>query len=227
MPVENTKLNRAESARRNGAKSHGPKSAAGKRISSQNGLKLGMYSSRVVLKNESQELYDQLRDLYIERWQPVDAFEFELVETMVNCRWRLRRLESIETTNMDLASSDHINLDPNIQQALAYRTLGGSTISPEQISRHEERLHRQFHRACRTLTATRAKASSPKKPGPLTRLVATIVALFSSLLSFNFHPSRPDDSPQFTPTTLLEILDERPDLRAALLEAIHQTRESL
>jgi len=153
-----SKLNRAQSSRINGAKSKGPTSESGKRTCSQNAVKHGMYTGRVVLSNESQEIYDRIKALYLECWQPVDLFEYEQVETLINCRWRIRRLEAVETATVHLTVLEQraavetklSNVDPRTEQALAYRVLADSDLM-EKHSRFEERLHRTFERALRNL----------------------------------------------------------------------------
>jgi len=88
---------RREQSRRNGAKAAGTKSPEGIVRSSQNSLKHGITAKAVVLPNESQEEFDQLRFDYIQRFQPQDTVEMDLVEEMVVARWRLRRLAGMQT----------------------------------------------------------------------------------------------------------------------------------
>ena len=69
-----------EASKINGAKSNGPITAEGKAISSQNSLKHGLTSSRVVLPHESQEAYDKLEASLANRFKPADDLESELVQ---------------------------------------------------------------------------------------------------------------------------------------------------
>ena len=73
---------RSQAARRNGAKSRGPKTDAGKERSAQNALKHGMHSRSIVLAGESAAAYQQLRDEYLAEHQPQGPTECHLVETM-------------------------------------------------------------------------------------------------------------------------------------------------
>ena len=75
-------MSQAATARANGAKSNGPITAEGKAISSQNSLKHGLTSSRVVLPHESQEAYDKLEASLINRFKPADDLESEFVQEM-------------------------------------------------------------------------------------------------------------------------------------------------
>ena len=88
-------MSKAATARINGAKSNGPITAEGKAISSQNSLKHGLSSSRVVLPHESQEDYDKLEASLINRFKPADELESDLVQEMAAARWRLRRIEAL------------------------------------------------------------------------------------------------------------------------------------
>src|SRR5688572_27513498 len=97
-----------ESARINGALSNGPKTEEGKARSSQNSLKHGLNSDRiVVLSNEKQEDYDALRASFLKRFDPRDEVELELVDEMVGARWRLRRIRTMETEAMDMRMEEH------------------------------------------------------------------------------------------------------------------------
>jgi hypothetical protein len=82
--------NKAETARVNGAKSNGPVTEEGKSISSQNSLKHGLTSARVVLPHESQEEYDSLEASIVNRFKPYDEIERVLVREMASALWRLQ-----------------------------------------------------------------------------------------------------------------------------------------
>ena len=89
---------KAKTARTNGAKSNGPVTETGKAISSQNSLKHGLTSARVVLPHESQEEYDGLETSLVNRFKPYDEIEHALVRQMaasfgalsVSKKWRRR-----------------------------------------------------------------------------------------------------------------------------------------
>jgi len=79
-----------DAARRNGAKSHGPKTPDGKAISSMNALRHGMTAKAVLLTNENPEAYCKLAASYYEKFQPTDDVERDLVDEMVVAKWRQR-----------------------------------------------------------------------------------------------------------------------------------------
>jgi hypothetical protein len=63
-------LSKAEAARRNGAKSKGPVTAQGKAKSSRNAFRHGLCSKILIVADEDQEEFDELRDSYMETFQP-------------------------------------------------------------------------------------------------------------------------------------------------------------
>jgi len=90
--------NQRKASRVNGAKSHGPATVEGRKRSSMNALKHGLSSTtQVVLNNEPREEFDLLRQGYLDRLQPADPMELDLVEQMVAASWRLRRVWPAET----------------------------------------------------------------------------------------------------------------------------------
>ncbi len=125
MPTKPTSSKKSATARANGAKSHGPATAAGRARSSQNALRHGLSTPQslpilpveptgdrvnpsgaraalptvsVVLDDESPADFQRLLDSYLDEFAPTSPIEVELIETMVSARWRLRRLANIETT---------------------------------------------------------------------------------------------------------------------------------
>jgi hypothetical protein len=169
MPSER----KSETARRNGAKSHGPVTAAGLQNSSQNSLKHGFTArSMVLLACEDPSEFEQILREYRAMYRPSTAAEQDLVDEMVAARWRIRRLWTIETCLLDAemqrgqppldagASPEHSpertpehSVDPSIYLARAFRGLADNSRSLALTSRYEARLHRIHDRAFETLRA--------------------------------------------------------------------------
>lgn len=187
MPTNPTDAQR-EASRRNGAASRGPKSDAGKARSALNGLKHGFRAATVVLSNESQAVYDQLRESYILRFQPADQFEHDLVAQMVNAVWRLRRVQSHESALLDVemfVQHDDLGkffskVDSLTAQALAFKAIAvhDPTVA-HMLDRQESRYARQFERAHRMLLAARrqkrtAEPEPPAPPEPVSPIESTV-----------------------------------------------------
>ncbi len=94
VPVSNA---RAAASRRNGAKSRGPKTPAGKARSAQNALKHGMRALRyVVLPDEDGVAFQALEAALVEELAPVGALQLVLARRVAMAAWRLARADRME-----------------------------------------------------------------------------------------------------------------------------------
>jgi hypothetical protein len=90
-----------EANRRNAQKSTGPKTAEGKAISSQNGLTHGLTSRKCpILPGENEDEYRELQDALTRDLKPRGAMQRELVEDLVQTRWKIRRIPLLEAELM-------------------------------------------------------------------------------------------------------------------------------
>ena len=88
---------RALASRRNGARSRGPKSAAGRARSSQNALKHGLRARRqVLLADEDAAEYRAFQAAGRAELAPVGALQSELAARIVTTAWRARRADRLE-----------------------------------------------------------------------------------------------------------------------------------
>ena len=87
-----------EASRRNGGRSKGPDSEIGKAKSSHNATRHGFLTKQLVVSSEDQKLFDELRNALYADLQPLGALEEILVERLVLCAWRLRRLGYTEAS---------------------------------------------------------------------------------------------------------------------------------
>ena len=103
MPTER----QSESARINGAKSHGPKSAEGKKKSSRNSLRHGCTASHtLILACEDPKDFKRMVQKYETMHKPVTLEEQDLVAEMISARWRIRRATGIESSLLDCELAD-------------------------------------------------------------------------------------------------------------------------
>jgi len=159
-------------ARRNGAKAAGAKSPEGIKRSSANALKHGLTAKAHVLSTESQEDFDYLRQQYINRFQPQDTIELDLVDDMVGARWRLRRITTIQTATLDFQMGRYklINDDlakgmgPLTHQAMAFGRTVMVDKSMEVMLRYETTYSRMYDRALKALERLQAQREEPKEP---------------------------------------------------------------
>jgi hypothetical protein len=162
--ITETSLTRAESARRNGARSHGPATETGKVVSSQNRVRHGLLARTIVLKGESYRRFSTLLNRLRGEFQPEGPVESALVDTIAACCWRRMRLWSLEKAaiNHEVQNSAIIS-DPPTQVALAWRNLSDTGRSLDLLSRYEGRLDSQYDRAVRRLEQLQKNAQLQKR----------------------------------------------------------------
>ncbi len=142
----------------------GPKTEAGKRRSSMNAVKHGLYSAAVVLPGESMEEYEALLARYLDRFRPTSPDEEHLVHTLVNAEWRIRRLIHIQTARLAdiIRRQSNEDRDP-IAHAYTYDLVQTQTIAT--ADKHEARLQREYDRALRRLLdAEKRRAAASGSP---------------------------------------------------------------
>jgi len=161
-----------DAARRNGAKSQGPKTPEGKAISSANSLRHGCCAKAVLLTSENPEAYHKLAEAYYKKFKPGDDVECDLIDEMVIAKWRQRRDWSNEAALFDLemdrqtekVDSEYKKIDHASRYALAFRALADESKALQLAARYETTHRRSYYRA---LTALLELRSAPKpEPDP-------------------------------------------------------------
>ena len=94
-------LSRAEAARRNGAKSRGPRTEQGKERSRRNAVKHGLVARTllIALAMEDREAFESVLDGLRESYQPRSYEEQQLVELAAAELWRLAQAARLELGN--------------------------------------------------------------------------------------------------------------------------------
>jgi hypothetical protein len=166
--MSNSTLTRAESSRINGAKSRGPKTEAGRQRSSMNALRHGFLANSVVLEGEDRDCFNQVLEYHIEKFQPKDDVEQDLIDEMVAAGWRMRRLWWIETELFNKATKAATDPTISTRVATAFTRLA-QTNQLELLDRYESRLHKMYQRAFKTLLEIRKSeefSPAPNEPEP-------------------------------------------------------------
>ena len=83
---------------RNAQKSTGPKTPEGKARSKMNALLHGVFCQEVLLMKEDANLLKDLRREFIRDLKPQRMIELQLVDKIVDCCWKQRRLRVSEAT---------------------------------------------------------------------------------------------------------------------------------
>ena len=155
---------KAAAARINGAKSNGPITEEGKAASSQNSLKHGLTSNRVVLPHESQDAYDKLEASLRNRFKPADELENELVQEMAAARWRLRRIEAMEAALFKRAIKEHEESGTPDAYDVAYVEVAESK-SYRMLVRHSAQLRRAYEKAWKEIQLIQADRTMDENGG--------------------------------------------------------------
>src|SRR5260221_13669980 len=139
--------------RRNAGRSTGPRTEAGKAAVSRNALRPGLPAEEVVLFDEDAEDLARFHDELRRALDPADEVEEELVERIVLCAWRLRRVVRIEAGLFNSAADQirrwgtEFGLGP---------TFGKAAFDLGTASRYEASLDRSMPRAYSTLEHRKA-----------------------------------------------------------------------
>ena len=177
---ENTS-SKSAAARANGAKSRGPSTPEGRARSSRNSLRHGLAApaanlppASVVLPTESRADFQVLLDSHLAQFHPAPGVETELAHIMAAVRWRLRRLQAIETTLLGneivrrasyIASEfQEIHQDPSAGDRLAYifKKLADGGQSLALLVRYEGALNRSYDRAFKQLQILQSARTRPQ-----------------------------------------------------------------
>jgi hypothetical protein len=152
-----------DSARANGAKSHGPITEEGRKPSSMNALKHGLTARTVVLSNENGDEYTVLLNSYLDNLQPSGPVEMDLVLEMVNAKWQQRRFSNIESQLFEeymeraekvFGPSGDSDQRETIEQTAGFHFMAESTALT-MLNRMQSRLERTYSRALNNLLRVR------------------------------------------------------------------------
>ena len=160
---------KSDTARINGAKSHGPVTPEGRAKSSANSRTHGLAAKYVRFQSETDEHFQLLHADYIDQFQPQTGVEADLVEVMVIARWRLRRLLALESHLFDtemVRREKHIDKEFNMMGAdarLAYvfQKMADEGQAIAMVIRYEGSLNRSYDKAFKQLLLLQSRRDSP------------------------------------------------------------------
>jgi len=138
---EKSKLSDAQLAanRANAQHSTGPTSAEGKATVCLNAVKTGLTGRTVLLPSEDAAPYQALLREYEKSLQPVGVEERALVQSLVDCRWRLDRIPGLEMALLVLIRNEWIALDPKYNNPVT------AILTEMEIRRKHEKEFRNLH----------------------------------------------------------------------------------
>jgi hypothetical protein len=166
--------------RANAKKSTGPNTPGGKYISSRNAATHGCLAESILLPNESAERFRALHTAYLNTFPPESQEMLDLVETLTVARWRLRRIWTLEASNLALEQRVQADAtrgeDPPTQTVLAVRNLSLPPRSFEVLSRHEGRCQRAYNQALDRLLKIQDKKQKNADSKPISGTTKELTA---------------------------------------------------
>lgn len=143
--------------RDNAQHSTGPKTGPGKAASSQNATRHGLSSAHfAILPNEDPAQYDQLHQSLTAEFEPTTDHERFLVELMAKSKFKLYRIERLES-----AALDEILADPTAgPDAQILTTLKAGNNVLDKLHRYQAAAERSYYKAHRELQAGRAAGAA-------------------------------------------------------------------
>ncbi len=124
----------------------GPKTPEGKEISSQNALRHGCTSKKVIIRGESEEEFGELLDDWVEEYGSMGKSARMLVEQAAEAQWVMRR-----TTNR------YYELEQSLQEKTVLEWTEEDHKQMERSLRYRTAAERSFMRAVNTLEQMRQR----------------------------------------------------------------------
>jgi len=125
-----------EASRRNGQLSGGPVTPRGKLRASANGAVHGIRAERVVLAHEDPKMYAAFVEVWVTSLGPQDDAELDIAVTIADLRWRMQRLDALETNRLRgeaLARADEL---PEVRyRHLVENAAQATTVMAEVVAR--------------------------------------------------------------------------------------------
>ncbi len=129
--------------------SSGPRTEPGKAASSQNGLQHGLASAAVVLSYENQADFEDLARRISDDLVPSGEHECFLVEQMIQSRWRIVRIASLESAAFEYMIEGAAASSPQGRIIAHMFEKGGDPLSA--LHRYSASAERTYHKCYREL----------------------------------------------------------------------------
>ena len=171
----------------NAAHSTGPKTPEGKTAAARNSTKHGLAGAFTVLPYEDQDEFDVLLACLRDEFQPANEHESFLIGQLAQSRWRLARIQRIETAVFDQMLETSSCEDPD--QKIAAKLLTGGDRALATLQRYAAAAERSYYKAHAELLKSRQLRNEAKT-------VETIDAAVIGRL-INTPPPRVRNEPKF------------------------------
>ncbi len=162
-----------ESARINGAKSRGPKTAEGKRISAMNATRRSLLAKTLLIEGESPRHFEALLTQIIQQYQPLPGHEMSLAESMACARWRQLRAMGMQAEILSHEIRNHRDTCSEPLSALGHAAFAARNLTDNSriltaLMEEQAQCELQYSRAHTALLKSisrRAQRFHPVGPG--------------------------------------------------------------
>ena len=145
--------------KRNAQQSTGPRTEEGKRKSSLNAIRHGLFAKNYDMSPEEKVEHDQLLQSYLDHYNPEDPITLDLVQELAMAKTRQKRVWAMEAASLRIElerqrkefDRDFPNEKVEGRMALAFEWLVDESNGTESLRRYEGQLHRQWHRVLNQL----------------------------------------------------------------------------
>jgi hypothetical protein len=144
----------------NAAHSTGPKTPEGKTAAARNSTKHGLSGAFTVLAHEDQDEFDLLLVCLRDDFQPANEHESFLVGQMAQSRWRLSRIQRLETALFDQMLAETPGEDPD--HRIAAKLLSGGDRALATLQRYAAAAERSYYKAHTELLKSRQLRNEAK-----------------------------------------------------------------
>ncbi|MGD9508082.1 MAG: hypothetical protein AB7I59_02865 [Geminicoccaceae bacterium] len=166
MPMTRSAAQQAAS-RHNGARSHGPVTAAGKARSARNGTRHGLRGGPfALLPGEDRDELADLHAAVTSDWGPRDAYERRWVMELVTSMWRQDRLRGLELATLTAAAAESPPSEATVRRLGTYARYGARI--DKDIGRALQALRVLRRRPDEWLEEERGGTSEPGEPDAAT-----------------------------------------------------------
>src|SRR5436190_14391928 len=163
-----------KASRTNGAMSKGPTTDQGKARSAANASRHNLSGDRfMLLSTENPDAYTQHVDDYVDRFQPIDNVERDLVDRMIAASWRDKRADDMEASLFELEmmrQEEDINdefscVEPCSRQTLALLGTSDKRQALSLLMRYQSAARRSYSAAIKALRELQGDRFDPGPQG--------------------------------------------------------------
>ncbi len=172
---------RATINRANARLSTGPRTPQGKSISSLNAVKTGLTGRTVLLPSDDAEAYQNHIAAYEKEYKPLGLRESELVQSLADTSWRLRRIPGLEMAIYALGRLEFENAfeehQPDLRPAMVdLQTHLKYEKQLRNLQLQESRLQRRYEKEMAELRDLQKERQASTEPRVLASVAPAIVA---------------------------------------------------